>query len=105
MRLLYGYIGPNWAYDTTVKYDMQRLRAYDSVYTVRRRLDCMEFGFSFHTRNQGFSQRKYLVRALGANNSNDAGVKQLFDDLLFCAHVRTIEKFHATGERKLIGPP
>jgi len=55
MRLIYGYIGPNWAYDSTIKYDMQRLRSYDSVYSVRKRFDCMEFGFAFHTRNQAFS--------------------------------------------------
>ena len=55
MRLRYGFFGAHWAYDTVVKYDLEKFRAYDSVFAIRRRLDCMEYGVQYHTRNQGFS--------------------------------------------------
>lgn len=55
LRLRYGYVGGSWGYDTEVKYDMERLRAYDSLFSVVRRLDCVEFGVAYRTRNQGIS--------------------------------------------------
>jgi hypothetical protein len=55
MRLRYAYSGGAWAYDTEIKYDMERLRAYDSLFSVVRRLDCIEFGLAYRTRNQGIS--------------------------------------------------
>jgi hypothetical protein len=55
LRLRYGYLGGSWGYDTEVKYDLERLRAYDSLFSVVRRLDCIEFGVAYRTRNQGIS--------------------------------------------------
>jgi hypothetical protein len=53
MRLHYGVIRSTWAYDLSVNYDMDRVRAYDTVFSVRRRFDCMEVGLSYQTRAQG----------------------------------------------------
>ncbi len=55
LRLRYGYAGGTWAYDSEVKYDLERLRAYDSIFSIIRRLDCLEFGVAYRTRNQGIS--------------------------------------------------
>lgn len=55
LRLRYAYSGGSWAYDTEIKYDMERLRAYDSLFSIVRRLDCLEFGLAYRTRNQGIS--------------------------------------------------
>jgi hypothetical protein len=52
MRVRYAYSGGAWAYDAEIKYDMERTRAYDSLFEVVRRLDCLEFGLAYHTRNQ-----------------------------------------------------
>jgi hypothetical protein len=55
LRLRYGYLGGKWAYDTEIKYDLERVRAYDSVFSIRRRFDCMEVGFAYRTRDQGLA--------------------------------------------------
>ena len=55
LRLRYGFVGANWAYDAVVKYDISHFRAYDNIFGIRRRLDCLEYGVQYRTRNQGFS--------------------------------------------------
>jgi hypothetical protein len=55
LRLRYAFLGAHWAYDTEIKYDMERLRAYDSVFSIRRRLDCLESGVAFGTRSQSIN--------------------------------------------------
>jgi hypothetical protein len=52
LRLVYGYSGSKWAYDLQVSYDMERVRAYDTGVSIRRRLDCMEFGLAYRARQQ-----------------------------------------------------
>jgi len=54
LRLRYGFLGGRWAYDLAVKYDLDRKRAYDTGFSIRRRFDCMEIGFGYQTRAQGF---------------------------------------------------
>lgn len=54
LRLQYGYLGGAWAYGLSVNYDLERKRAYDTVFSLRRRLDCMEIGFTYQARSQGF---------------------------------------------------
>jgi hypothetical protein len=53
LRFRYAFLGANWAYDLGVIYDMDRLRAYDTVAGIRRRFDCFEFGIAYQQRNQG----------------------------------------------------
>jgi hypothetical protein len=55
LRLRYGYLGGTWGYDAEIKYDLERVRAYDSLFSIRRRFDCMEIGVAYRTRNQGIS--------------------------------------------------
>lgn len=55
MRLRYGYLGGDWAYDFNLHYDLERSRTYDTIVGIRRRLDCMEFGIVYRARSQGFS--------------------------------------------------
>lgn len=55
VRLGYGFLGARWAYDMGLHYDVQRWRAYDSSYAIRRRFDCMEIGVAYHTRSQSFN--------------------------------------------------
>lgn len=55
LRLRYGFLGAKWAYDLSVNYDMDRLRAYDTIVAIRRRFDCMEIGLSYRARNQSFN--------------------------------------------------
>jgi hypothetical protein len=55
LRLRYAFLGAHWGYDLSLKYDLERRRAYDSIFSVRRRFDCMEIGISYQTRSQGFS--------------------------------------------------
>jgi hypothetical protein len=54
-RLRYGHIEGRWAYDLVLNIDMDRNRAYDSSASLRRRLDCMEFGLQYRTRSQSFN--------------------------------------------------
>jgi hypothetical protein len=61
MRLRYGFLGARWAYDMELKYDMERLRAYDSIFAIRKRLDCMEFGVAYRTRSQSFNLLLNLI--------------------------------------------
>jgi hypothetical protein len=55
LRLRYSYLGSAWAYDTEIKYDLERVRAYDSLFSIRKRFDCMEIGLAYRTRSQGIS--------------------------------------------------
>jgi hypothetical protein len=55
LRLRYAFLGSRWAYDTEIKYDLERVRAYDSSFSIRRRFDCMEVGLAYRTRQQGLS--------------------------------------------------
>ncbi len=52
MRLRYSVVRSTWGYDVSVNYDMDRVRAYDTIFSVRRRFDCMEVGLSYQTRAQ-----------------------------------------------------
>jgi len=55
LRLRYGFLGAHWGYDVEVKYDLERSRAYDSSFSFRRRLDCMEIGLGYRTRSQSLN--------------------------------------------------
>lgn len=55
LRLRYGFLGAHWGYDVEVKYDLERARAYDSSFSFRRRLDCMEIGLGYRTRSQSLN--------------------------------------------------
>lgn len=54
LRLRYGHIDSGWLYDLSVRYDLDRRRAYDTGFDIRRRFDCMEVGFRYGARAQGF---------------------------------------------------
>ncbi len=49
-RLGYGYLGTRWAYNFGVNFDIQRRKAYDTTVSIRRRLDCLEFGVGYRAR-------------------------------------------------------
>lgn len=70
MRLRYGVVRSTWAYDLSVNYDMDRVRAYDTVFSVRRRFDCMEVGLSYQTRAQSVG---LIFNLLGTHQSATAG--------------------------------
>jgi hypothetical protein len=53
LSLRYGFIGAHWGYELRVKYDLERKRAYDTFFSIRRRFDCMEIGISYQARAQG----------------------------------------------------
>ncbi len=53
LSLRYGFIGAQWGYELRVKYDMERKRAYDTLFSIHRRFDCMEIGISYQARSQG----------------------------------------------------
>lgn len=69
LRLVYGYRGPVWGHDVAVCYDLERKRAYDTSVSIRRRIDCIEFGVAYHTRSQGFG----LVLNLLPGHASGAG--------------------------------
>jgi len=54
-RIRYGHVDSKWAYDASLNFDLDRGRAYDTVLSLRKRLDCIEFGITYRTRTQGFS--------------------------------------------------
>ncbi len=53
MRLACRGDSGGWAYSLAVCYDTDRMRAYDTSFAVRRKLDCMEFGLTYRSRSQG----------------------------------------------------
>jgi hypothetical protein len=55
LRLRYGYYSSGWAADLGVNYDLDRVRAYDMGFSIRRRFDCMEIGIGYQARFQGFN--------------------------------------------------
>lgn len=53
MRLYCQGDDTQWAYSLAVCYDTDRMRAYDTSFAIKRKLDCLEFGLSYRTRAQG----------------------------------------------------
>ena len=52
LRLRTAYSQSGFAADLTVKYDMERNRAYDTAFSIRRVMDCAEVGLRYETRGQ-----------------------------------------------------
>lgn len=55
LRLKYAFTGTRWAYDLGVNFDLERKRAYDTMFSFRRRFDCMEVGLGYRTRSQSLA--------------------------------------------------
>jgi len=69
----YSFLGNHWAYDAEIRADLQRFHAYDNVFGIRRRLDCMEYGVAFHTRNKALSLVFNLLPSKTANPALTVG--------------------------------
>ena len=52
LRLRTAYSQSGFAADLTVKYDMERNKAYDTAVSIRRVMDCAEVGLRYETRGQ-----------------------------------------------------
>jgi hypothetical protein len=73
MRVRFGHVDPGWLFDVSVRYDLDRARAYDTGFDIRRRFDCMEVGFRYGARAQGFGiVLNLLPGSLAAGDSKDA---------------------------------
>lgn len=66
LRARVGYLTGMWGSDLSVNFDLQRGRAYDTIFRVVRRFDCMEVGLSYSARSAGISLVLNLLPPVGA---------------------------------------
>jgi hypothetical protein len=54
LRLQFQVGGP-YIFGIISKFDLEEMRGYDQEISVVRRLDCIQYGFAYHTRTQSFN--------------------------------------------------
>ena len=52
VRAWYGFMGAHWGYTLNLAADAEKHSVYDTGFSIRRRLDCVELGVSYKTRGQ-----------------------------------------------------